>query len=440
MSRRLCLGYLCALIVWAPLPFASQRIWAVFLLAGLSLLLLVATLLAVSRSDLKRLSAAAIPIICLMVPAFIGLLFILPLGYILPSYFDYSLSAAPYTSMVLMFKSISYIALFISVLLLVRRRKQVLLLLVMLLISGVLQSLYGSFMTLSGIEYGFLAPKAAGVGNATGTFVNANHFAGYIILCLSAAIGILVSYRDSSHTAGILFFGHPLMLVRVAVALLVVGVLLSSSRAANLILPAAVGVTLFVVSWLRRQFQLRYVTFFVVFLLFDIVIVGYWFGFEEVANRIASSEVSGESRLSVVAVSLSLLSWQTIIGIGPGAFDAIFAEFYAGPKALHFSYAHNDYIQLLLEYGILGFAALTVFVVQTVHKASVMIRFEKSWRLRAAATAVVMAFIWLSLHSLVDFNLYITSNAYTVVLLSALVWSSSQFSNFQRINSEKIEI
>ena len=67
------------------------------------------------------------------------------------------------------------------------------LLLSVLVFSGTFQAVYGALMVLSGLELGFFVEKYAGLGVATGTFVNRNHLAGYLVMCLAAGTGLLMS-------------------------------------------------------------------------------------------------------------------------------------------------------------------------------------------------------------------------------------------------------
>jgi len=62
-----------------------------------------------------------------------------------------------------------------------------------LVLSGLFQASYGSLMTLSGLEYGFFHEKIHNRGLATGTFINRNHLAGYLVMCLSVGIGLLIA-------------------------------------------------------------------------------------------------------------------------------------------------------------------------------------------------------------------------------------------------------
>src|SRR5690606_14717807 len=66
----------------------------------------------------------------------------------------------------------SFWLMFVLTLLLLDSPRRMRVLMFALVLSGLFQALYGSFMTLSGLEYGFFVPKTAYVGMATGTFVN----------------------------------------------------------------------------------------------------------------------------------------------------------------------------------------------------------------------------------------------------------------------------
>ena len=60
-----------------------------------------------------------------------------------------------------------------------------------LVLSGLGQAVYGS-----------LALAVAGGGNASGTFVNRNHFAAYLVLCLAVGIGLLIASMGRTTRAG----------------------------------------------------------------------------------------------------------------------------------------------------------------------------------------------------------------------------------------------
>ena len=93
-------------------------------------------------------------------------------------------------------------------------------------------------MVLSGLELGFFVKKYASYGSATGTFVNRNHFAGYLVLCSAAGIALLLSdrtrYAWSSRRDALRsllgFLLSPTFRWRAFLALIIVGLILSRSR------------------------------------------------------------------------------------------------------------------------------------------------------------------------------------------------------------------
>jgi O-antigen ligase len=83
-------------------------------------------------------------------------------------------------------------------------------------------------------------------------------------------------------------------------------------------------------------------------------------------------------------------------------------------------FAHNDYLQLLAELGLVGFAigaTLAFSVVRTAVRRAV-ISADPGARYFAVACAGALAAILL--HSLVDFNLYIPANAMLLAWIAGM--------------------
>ena len=89
-------------------------------------------------------------------------------------------------------RSAAYFCLYLLLLLVIDSRSRLRMLCYVIVLSGLFQAVYGSFMTLSGIEYLLGVKKITYLGNATGTFVNRNHFAGYLEMTLATGMGLLM--------------------------------------------------------------------------------------------------------------------------------------------------------------------------------------------------------------------------------------------------------
>ncbi|MEK7811280.1 MAG: hypothetical protein AAB278_05625 [Pseudomonadota bacterium] len=207
---------LLALLLWLPLPFASNQVWAEAIFE-LSVTLIAALCLfgwAQQKVTLGAAFAAARPVLwvlaiwcgylaCMLIPLPLSLhLIISPESaaqYRLAGADAWSpLSVAPYSGFLYWLKSVAYGLLFVLVLILVNSKQRLVVLAFTLVLSGLFQAFYGSMMTLSGMEYGFFLKKEAYVGFATGTFVNRNHLAGYLEMTLAIGIGLLLASWTSS--------------------------------------------------------------------------------------------------------------------------------------------------------------------------------------------------------------------------------------------------
>lgn len=132
----------------------------------------------------------------------------------------------------------------------------------------------------------------------------------------------------------------------------------------------------------------------------------------------------------------ALEQWQESKWIGTGAGT----HYYYGRKYRHEEiqadpvHAHSDYLELLAEYGILGFAGMTVVLL--VHAGSGW-RGYKIWSARRAERPYepspelalnigsLAAFCTYLAHSMVDFNLHLPGNALTMALVFGILANPS---------------
>ncbi|MCJ8299874.1 MAG: hypothetical protein MJK13_13205, partial [Pseudomonadales bacterium] len=90
-------------------------------------------------------------------------------------------------------QGISLTLFFMLCLLLINSSQRIKTTILVIIASGLFQAVYGSLMTMSGIEYTFFLKKETYFGVATGTFINRNHLAGYLVICLSLGLGMMIA-------------------------------------------------------------------------------------------------------------------------------------------------------------------------------------------------------------------------------------------------------
>ncbi|MES2606897.1 MAG: O-antigen ligase family protein [Pseudomonadota bacterium] len=320
---------------------------------------------------------------------------------------------------------------------LVNQRERIEKLLWTLVLSGAFQSIYGSLMVLSGIEYGFFVEKYVGQGLATGTFVNRNHFAGYLVMSLAAGIGLLVSRLGGDRPtstrerlrAWVALLLSTKFLLRLLLAVMVIGLVLSRSRMGNLSffvsLSIAGGILL---ASSGRGVSGRVGFLLTSLLLVDLFIVGRWFGAEEVAERLLETSTATESRDEVSVFSLDILRDYPLTGSGGGTFYTVFPHYsQVVLQGDYYVHAHNDYLELAGDLGIPAFLLLAGFVLGTLSQAFFKQHQNAGKLQKGVGFTVLMTVVWLAIHSAADFNLYVPANAFTCMVLLALAWGDKGY-------------
>jgi O-antigen ligase len=107
------------------------------------------------------------------------------------------------------------------------------------------------------------------------------------------------------------------------------------------------------------------------------VMIGFliWLGGNELTHRLASiqsearQELSGGVRLNIDRDGLRMLREKPILGWGLGTFPVVYPQFRSFYTKFFVNEAHNDYLQLLVETGLIGFGIAIWFLVLTFRRA-----------------------------------------------------------------------
>lgn len=410
-------AYLVCIFI-SPLPFALNRLWAWSSFASVSFLLLFfvlkhqknawQTINPSSRLQIKLLSLLAIWV---LLQAFL-------LSQTAP--FDILLSAI---------KTVFFISFFILGSLLITHREQAVTLMFTIVITAMLQASYGAFMTLSGIEIGFFVDKTSYLGKATGTFVNRNHFAGYLELALAVSIGLMMT--TETHFVGnaqkkfrqtVELLLSKKALTRLGIIIMVIALVLSRSRMGNsaffIGLLSCGGLTLL----LMHKKSTSLIILLVTLVLFDVAILSTFFGVKKVAERIQQTQIEHESRDEVALDSLEMFLDKPLTGHGLGSFKYVYPNYRDSKvKSEHiYDHAHNDYMQFLLELGIVPFLMLIWVVLISLKNALLCIKQTRSSLKHGMAFSCLMGITVIAIHSTVDFNLQIPANTLLFMIVLTL--------------------
>jgi O-antigen ligase len=135
-------------------------------------------------------------------------------------------------------------------------------------------------------------------------------------------------------------------------------------------------------------------------------------------------DLSPGIRLDIVKDSLRMFSKRPIAGWGLGTFATVYPGYRSFYTNQFVNEAHNDYVQLLVETGLLGFALMLLFLARLYqHGVPTSRRWEFQWD-AAVSLAALLGCTGILLHSLVDFNLQIPANAALFYSLCGLAAST----------------
>jgi len=289
---------------------------------------------------------------------------------------------------------------------------------------GLFEAVYGLVQSIAGWQWIFTYKKIFYTAQATGTYINPNHFAGLLELIfpfsLVSALQRLDQLNPHSHAA--VPSGLPrserlsaLLFYSFATLLLFAGILLSRSRMGLLsVTLAALAMGLLWLSQSARPGRILPL----LGLLAATVLFSLWLGLGPLLARYSSLNIDFSNRLSVWKDSVALIRSQPLLGTGLGTFADSFTRVQSTLLGRTVDHAHNDYLEFAVEWGLPGAAllfGLLLWLFVRTTRASLRPAKPESRYLALACSGSLLALL---VHSLADFNLQIPANAllFSVIL------------------------
>jgi O-antigen ligase len=257
-----------------------------------------------------------------------------------------------------------------------------------------------------------------------GPFVNRHNFAGYMEMTLALPLGMLFSGAVEREKR---------LLYVTAIALMGVALLMSGSRGGMISLVAMIFFLVALsafrskvdgiapgVSARTRHIFLRVGLGMALLLAIGVGVT--LIGGESSLSRFMDTVNANDpttGRTQVWRVTTSVIKAHPVLGAGLGAFGVAFTPFDPHNGVSRAEQAHNDYLQVLADAGIIGAMLGLVFVV-----ALFRMGFERRQSIdifrRGVATGALAACFAVLVHSFLDFTLHTTSNALLFLTMAAL--------------------
>jgi O-antigen ligase len=296
-----------------------------------------------------------------------------------------------------------------------------------LIVFGVLYAFFAlaQQLTPNGKIFWFYTPRFH--GSIYGSYVNHDHYAG--LMEMLVPVPLVVSM-------GHLFRGGKRALVAFCVVLMASTIFLSGSRGGMIafVLEIVLFGALTLMQRRNPRVALGLITLCALALAFLVFL-----GKGQVLGRLG--DLGPGIRLNITTDCLKMFSHRPVWGFGLGTFPTVYPSYRTFYTNLFVNEAHNDYAQVLVETGLLGFGLMLWFLICLYqHGLPTSRRWEFKWD-GALSLAALLGCTGILFHSFVDFNMQIPANAALFYVLSALAASelSSQSSRSRRTRAAEAE-
>ena len=275
-------------------------------------------------------------------------------------------------------------------------------------------SLYGILQYFDIIGHPWWNPKEF----LASTFVNHNHFAGYLELVIPVAVIALARALRDTENKGMAYKAA----LAAAAAVMAAAFIIAQSRGAwiSLSISFLVG-TYFTLR--KRTYDKKGIALFILFVVLIAVLA--FFGKDIIKERVETvsdlgSDSSSVTRLKVWQGAIGIIKDNPVIGTGIGTFVWGFNRYRPEGLNVQANFAHNEYLNMAAEMGVLaGFIMLWLFFAA----AGMGIIREKALHYSVGCAVGVMS---LALHGLVDFNFHIPANMLLFTVWMAFIVSDSR--------------
>jgi O-antigen ligase len=355
----------------------------------------------------------------------------------LPNTSHFTVSMAPYQTLSHLLLLVTYLTAFFFTLALCRNRRAKKRLVYALVSLGVFEALYGLIQYLTGWQQIFTYVKKYYLEEATGTYINRNHFAGLLEMILPFAVAFalrwtpLVFKNTSGRAVTLRKIVSRTELVSLAfwlfLAILLFATLVLSRSRMGII---SALVSLVAILSLAGTSSLRARTRAAVAALFFLAVSGLivWIGSEPVMSRFETLgqeyNLSGQNRISIWRDTLGLIRHHPLLGTGLGSFPVVYPSVQTAFLTLLVEHAHCDYLEVVSDLGFPGgllvFGSIFWVLAKTVrHYGNAEEHFDK-----AVSLGCIGSIATILVHSLADFNLYIPANTLVLTIVLAMARSS----------------
>lgn len=307
--------------------------------------------------------------------------------------------------------------------------------------------IFGFFLAIFGLTQSFTSPtkvywvRELEQSTAFGPFINRHHFAGYMELTIALPLALVF--------AGAVDREKMLLYLFVA-GLMGIALVMTTSRGGIISLVAEI-VFLVIVPALWRSpkekhreerhrhkksrlkrlgIRVGLVAALLISLFLGVLSLGGDFSIYRFIDTVNTDDPT-TGRAHFWSVTLDIIRANPYLGSGLGAFGVVYTKYDSRNGLFRLEQAHNDYLQVLSDAGIIGGVLALSFVALLFYRSLQRAKSGDDFR-RAVAFAGLGGCFAVLVHSFFDFTLHTTSNALLFLVLAALATMNGHVENAPR--------
>jgi O-antigen ligase len=425
LASRLAFVMICAMIVLTTLAFGTVHDWALATFAATAAGLICLWCLdgLILRSVQLNRNALQWPLLGLIL---LGIVQLLPLRSApddagLGLSLTRALTLDRYATQLVLVQLISLFVYFAAVLIFTDSPRRLRTLTRTIVVFGFVLAMFGLTQSLTSDGTRVYWFRQLTQSTAFGPFINRHHFAGYMELTVALPLGLLFSGAIETHKRPLYAF---------AALLMAVSLILTNSRGGMISLIAEVLFVIVVAGpglseHSRTGRRLRGVLWragaalaFAIVLIFGAVAVGGPGVFNRLLGTVNAADPT-TGRAHFWNVTLDVIKHHPFIGSGLGSFSVIYTRYDFGNGMYRLEQAHNDYLQILADAGIIGALLGAGFLIILFSRGFARRNTDDKFR-RGVATGALAGCFAVLVHSAFDFTLHTTANALLFLVLAGM--------------------
>ncbi len=348
-----------------------------------------------------------------------------------------TMSIDPHDTTVSLLRFLGYLSVFLLAAYVSDARKKKNVLVSAIIGLGVFEAGYGIVQYLTGWQKIFTYTKIFDIHEATGTYINRNHYAGLLEMILPFILAsAFYSFQKRSEqpradAGGAALIGSSAgfraLFNLFLLAILCLALIFSRSRGGIL---ASLISLLFIALLGQVKIRSKGWMLAVVLLLTLVVGYGFWIGLNPVLARFEQIGEKGyfqvEARTGIWNDTRTLVREYPVTGTGLGTFAEAYRRVQTVVLDKYVDHAHNDYLEFLSETGVVGLALLFLPIFFLFVRMVIVFLNDPHRYRRSLLLGCIGSSLALLIHSVMDFNLQIPANALVFALVLGIGYKTSR--------------